>query len=287
MKNDFYVYVCFRPDTAEPCYVGKGRGRRWQDHNKNRSANPRLRNIVKKYGELPCVKIRVGLTELEAFTIETAFIRAIGRGNDGPLVNLTDGGEGSTGYVTPPEVRAKLSASNRSPERVATLLKRNKSPENIARLLVLARCPKRRAKFSEYARSAENIARVTAHNRSPEQRAKRTREGRSPERIKLLRAFTSSPEWRARRSELSRDPQHLARLLEHNRSTEHRAQVAARNRSPEMRASASARASSRNSSPEFQAKAAEGLRRYHAERRATKAASTLNENTAAERVGRD
>jgi hypothetical protein len=286
MKSDFYVYVYFRPDTGQPCYIGKGRGRRWQAHNKHRSTNPRLRNIIKKYGELPCTKIRVGLTEGEAFATETAFIKAIGRGKNGPLVNLTDGGEGSSGFVPTAEMRAKQSARSRSPERMAALLKQNRSPEHIARLLVLARCPKRRAKFSEFARSPENIARLAAMNRSPETRARRSALSSRPEVIARLRQNSSSPGWRARRSAMSRNPDHLARLLEHNKSIEHRAQVAERNRTPEMRAAASARAAKRNSSPEFQAKTAEGLRRYHEARRAAKAeADLVSENMGATRAG--
>jgi hypothetical protein len=277
------VYVYFRPDTGQPCYVGKGRGRRWKAHNQHRSANPHLRNIVRKYGEVPCVKIRTGLTEADAFTIETAFIKAIGRGADGPLVNLTDGGEGSTGWIAPAETRAKQSMQSRRPDRMAILLKRNTSAENIARLLKLAQCPKRRAKASENARSPEHLARLAALNRTPEARARAAKLGSSPEIISLLRKHSSSSEWRARRSALSREPEHQRKLLEHNKSPGHRAQVAERNRTPEMRASASARASRRNSSPEFQAKAREGLIRYHEKRRAEK---SLTDKTASAPVGR-
>lgn len=97
MKNYFYVYAYFRPDDGSPCYIGKGCGDRWRVHLK-RSRNIRLRRIIDRAnGDIPHVKIRQGLTESEAFKIEVALIKAIGRGELGPLVNLTDGGDGTSG----------------------------------------------------------------------------------------------------------------------------------------------------------------------------------------------
>lgn len=88
----------FRPWDGSPCYIGKGKGSRWLAHERYGSSNQHLARIITKAGrDLPKVKIRSGLTESEAFQIERAFIAAIGRGSAGPLVNMTDGGEGFTG----------------------------------------------------------------------------------------------------------------------------------------------------------------------------------------------
>jgi hypothetical protein len=103
----FYVYIYFRPDTGTPCYVGKGRGKRWL---KSRS-NAHLCNLIAKFGTAPCVKIRSGLSEAEAFTTEIALIKAIGRGKNGPLFNLTDGGDGASGAKRTAATRAKMSAA--------------------------------------------------------------------------------------------------------------------------------------------------------------------------------
>src|ERR1035437_8032610 len=103
----FYVYIYFRPDTGTPCYVGKGRGKRWL---KSRS-NAHLCNLIAKFGTAPCVKIRSGLSEAEAFATEIALIKAIGRGQHGPLFNLTDGGDGASGAKRTDETRAKMSAA--------------------------------------------------------------------------------------------------------------------------------------------------------------------------------
>ena len=110
-RSDFYVYVFFRPNGV-PCYVGKGWGKRWLKH-EWRSTNPHLANIVRRAGgELPKVKIREGLTESEAFTTEIAFIAAIGReANGGPLVNMTNGGEGVSGLKMSAAARAKMGAT--------------------------------------------------------------------------------------------------------------------------------------------------------------------------------
>lgn len=108
MRRDFYVYVKFRPWNCVPCYVGKGHGKRAFSH-EAKSHNPHLERIIRKAGgELPTVFPREGLTEAEAFETEVALIKAIGRKkNGGPLVNMTDGGEGVSGFVPSPEQIAK------------------------------------------------------------------------------------------------------------------------------------------------------------------------------------
>lgn len=98
----FYVYIYFRPWNGTPCYVGKGKGRRWLVHESYGADhyNEHLARIFAKAGgKLPKVKVRENLTEAEALATEIALIAAIGRGKKGPLVNMTDGGEGVTGFV--------------------------------------------------------------------------------------------------------------------------------------------------------------------------------------------
>lgn len=113
MISDFYVYIIFRSD-GHPCYVGKGRGRRWLKH-EWRSTNPHLANIIRLAGgTLPKVKVRENLTEVEAFETEVALITAIGReDNGGPLVNMSDGGEGPTGYKFSPELVEQIRIKNK------------------------------------------------------------------------------------------------------------------------------------------------------------------------------
>ena len=111
----FYVYIIFRPWDGSPCYLGKGKGDRWLDHWRPSEShpNPHLMSILKKAKrlglEVPKIKVRENLTESEAFEIERTLIAAIGRGKKGPLVNLTDGGEGTSGWTHTPEWRALMS----------------------------------------------------------------------------------------------------------------------------------------------------------------------------------
>jgi len=115
--NAFYVYAYFRP-TGEPCYIGKGKENRWSRHQRETS-NPHLRRIIALAGgSLSKIKVAEGLTEKEAFALEIVMIRLIGRReNGGPLVNLTDGGEGSTGMSA--EGRAAISARHKGIPKTA------------------------------------------------------------------------------------------------------------------------------------------------------------------------
>lgn len=107
----FYVYMFLRSKDSvngkkySPYYVGKGCGKR----------------AFEKYGRtVPAPSdnsyiafVEEGLTESEAFSLETYCIQTYGRvdlGN-GILRNRTDGGEGTSGAVVSEETRRKLSES--------------------------------------------------------------------------------------------------------------------------------------------------------------------------------
>lgn len=123
MRSDFYVYVLLDPRKPgnyeygplkfkhEPFYVGKGKGKRDISHfrpgNLNqdlkRYKNTKRMNKIRKIMEagfipLP-VRIKSNVIEVTAFKFEVRAIQLIGRGKQGPLVNLTDGGDGISGYV--------------------------------------------------------------------------------------------------------------------------------------------------------------------------------------------
>jgi NUMOD3 motif len=105
-SNDYYVYIVFRL-SGIPCYVGKGRGGRWKQHF-TKTHNQYLRNIIKKEGGAnPVVLIRENMSEDDAFALERALIKALGRKDlrTGPLVNHTDGGDGSSNIA--PEALAR------------------------------------------------------------------------------------------------------------------------------------------------------------------------------------
>jgi hypothetical protein len=151
-KRESYVYILFRPNGI-PCYVGKGVGGRWNQHER-RTHNPLLASIIQKAGgKLPKVKIREGLTDAEACATEIAFIAAIGRvANGGPLVNFTDGGDGLAGHEHSEATKQKMSAAAKG---------KKQSPEHIAKLSAV----RKGRKPSEETRaklSAAHKGRVTA-----------------------------------------------------------------------------------------------------------------------------
>jgi hypothetical protein len=145
----FYVYVMFRLNGT-PCYVGKGSGKRHL--NMRRRHNPHLLSIIRQSGgSLPTAIIRDGLTEDEAFDTERAFIKALGREIDGGiLVNLTDGGDGTSGHTLNNEVRERLSAKTRAHFASKT------DAERSAHLLMLVEA--RKAGGSKEAREKRSIA---------------------------------------------------------------------------------------------------------------------------------
>ena len=102
-KTDFYTYAYLREDGT-PYYIGKGRGyRAWNPHNRcavNRPKNPNRILILKK-----------NLTEDEAFKCERYMIMVLGRKDigTGMLRNMTQGGEGSSGFSE--EVIEKIRAA--------------------------------------------------------------------------------------------------------------------------------------------------------------------------------
>lgn len=107
--SDHYVYMLFRR-TGIPFYVGKGRGKRWLEHEycakRGRSHKDNIICQMLSAGlEVPKVKIAENLTNEQAVALEIAFIAAIGREPTGPLTNLTRGGDGVVDMT--PEIRAK------------------------------------------------------------------------------------------------------------------------------------------------------------------------------------
>ena len=58
------------------------------------------------------VKLKEGLTEEDALALEVTLIKFWGRKSEGGvLYNLTEGGEGASGYIHTEESREKISAS--------------------------------------------------------------------------------------------------------------------------------------------------------------------------------
>ncbi len=114
MNNKFYVYIYLDPRKAgnyqygkytfnyEPFYVGKGSGIRYKRHlYYQKHYNPyffrKINSIIKETNKNPIILIyQKNLNENEAFNLEMDLIKTIGRN---ALTNLTDGGEGVSGWA--------------------------------------------------------------------------------------------------------------------------------------------------------------------------------------------
>jgi hypothetical protein len=128
--KEYYLYSYLDPrkpgryiypelDTSflyEPIYIGKGSGNRLYDHIKLiDKRNPIKLNKIKKIkseGLEPIVYIlKKSNSEKEIFKYENLFITSIGRYDikTGPLCNVTNGGEGSSGYKFSSEQRLRQS----------------------------------------------------------------------------------------------------------------------------------------------------------------------------------
>lgn len=107
--------------THQPFYVGKGKGSRMSSHleaKANHRGNNHKQNIIakiRKNGYEPIVQQISPLeTEVTAFAKEHTLIRGIGRADqkNGPLVNLSNGGQGPSGYVHSEKVRKATSLAH-------------------------------------------------------------------------------------------------------------------------------------------------------------------------------
>lgn len=128
----YYCYILLDPTKPgkfqyenfsfeyEPFYVGKGKGNRIDSHDKPKDTKTYKRAKIQKIKklDLEVIKIKLfeNLTESTSLELEKSTISLIGRKdkNEGPLLNLTDGGDGVSGKIYTDE--EKLHKSIKSKE---------------------------------------------------------------------------------------------------------------------------------------------------------------------------
>lgn len=90
---NYYTYIHYREDDNIPFYIGKGQNNR---HRMSQGRNKYWQNIVQKHGFISEL-LSIFETEQEAFEHE-AFLIKIFKEMGYKLANLSDGGEGPSGY---------------------------------------------------------------------------------------------------------------------------------------------------------------------------------------------
>jgi predicted XRE-type DNA-binding protein len=128
--NNFYIYIYLDPRKSgrylyenfsflyKPFYVGKGSSGRCKEIKWSR--NPHFKNkinSIKKLGLEPIIfKLYENLDEYYSFEKEIELISEIGRIDlgTGPLVNMTDGGEGMSGHILSEDSKNKISNGNKN-----------------------------------------------------------------------------------------------------------------------------------------------------------------------------
>lgn len=181
---DFYVYVHRRSDSGMPFYVGKGKGAR---ANVTQHRNAYWRNVASKAGGWRAEIVLGNIEEEMAHLAEMELIskyRAMGI----PLTNLTDGGEGMSGYKPSAETLAKRAEKQRGQRR----------PTVSAKLKGRPKSHEHRAKLSEARKGIPLSAEVRA-NMSAAQRASRHRKPKQKD-LFSRHGRKDSGETRARKS---------------------------------------------------------------------------------------
>ena len=190
----FYVYLLF-DHLGLPRYVGKGTAHRWLQHERRSDArnvkkNSFIEQTTRVLGEVPKIKIRENLTETEAFALEIAFIKAIGRCPRGPLCNMTDGGDGLDSAAARAREAAQTPELRSARQRKANAALTPEQRSEVARAREAAKSPEQRCAAARKANAAltpeqhSERSRVMHAALTPEQRSatmRKTQAARSSE----------------------------------------------------------------------------------------------------------
>ena len=94
--NIYYVYLHRRASDGSIFYVGKGKGERYISLSKSERPNIKWINVSNKHGVVAEI-VQDGMSESDAFLLEMWLIAKF-RHEGIDLSNMTDGGEGVSGY---------------------------------------------------------------------------------------------------------------------------------------------------------------------------------------------
>ena len=164
----FYVYAYLRSrpskygEVGSPYYIGKGQtDRRFSKHHNAKPPKDPSNNVL----------LKEGLAEQDALAEEIRLIKLYGRIDIGTgcLRNRTDGGDGASGFIHPPESKAKMRLSH------AREIRGPRSQETRDRM------------------SRAHMGKKKSPEAAKKSRLARTGVKRSPEFRERMRLFQSSP----------------------------------------------------------------------------------------------
>lgn len=190
MATKYFVYLHSKPDGTI-FYVGKGTKVRAYAFKAPRR-NPHYKNIIAKHGQ---DNILVELIECEseehAFQVEIETIARM-RANGVALVNMTDGGEGTSGFTQPEHVRQAVAKANT--ERIFTDDQRRRISEKLkGRVFSQESIEKVRQKLIGRKRPQHVIDSLVKANKGKKQ----SEERRSASAAQLDKVREKAAEWHA------------------------------------------------------------------------------------------
>lgn len=152
--DNFCVYIFLNPSKPgiykyddlnfdfEPIYVGKGRLNRPKNHlfrykNGKSYFYNKLKKIVGQGYEPIWLIIKDNLSEKEAFAEEIRLIKLIGRKSEGgSLTNLSNGGEGQTGFKHSDESKEKISKTLKNNKDWIEMMKSKEYRDKLSKSLM-------------------------------------------------------------------------------------------------------------------------------------------------------
>ena len=149
--NNFYVYVHRRFSDNKPFYVGKGKGNRAYTET---GRNKYWKSTKDKYGLIVEI-IFDNLSEIEAFQCEIDTIAEF-KYFGYPLTNLTNGGDGTSGYKVTDEAK-QLKSEARSDKTVYTFISKSGLIRNCTRMELIKSENLDRVTFSQLFQEKSNL----------------------------------------------------------------------------------------------------------------------------------
>lgn len=185
--HGFYIYAYLRQSNFSPYYIGKGSGNRaWQK--KHSVVVPKDNNRI--------VIMEESLTEIGAFSLERMYIRWYGRKDNGTgiLRNLTDGGEGSSGYITPEKTKKLISLANKG--KIGSQLQKKVAGENMKNIISIVKtCEKcgKQTNPPNYKRwHGDNCGVKFKHSEETKNKIKKTSKGRLKTKTQIQAVIESN-----------------------------------------------------------------------------------------------